>query len=100
MTMRRGAWGLALGLLSTAAFYGAYVWIALQAMLGLITLGDVGMFIAVDFAADGERFARQHFGTLVLPQFKNRLHQCRQGARYVRMLVAQQSAPPLQGFFQ
>src|SRR5690606_2681841 len=45
LTLRRGAWGFALGLLSTAALYGAYVWIALRAMASLITLGDMTMYL-------------------------------------------------------
>jgi ATP-binding cassette subfamily B protein len=47
LTWRRGIWGYVLGLASTAAFYGAYAWIALAAMRGQITLGDMTMYIMV-----------------------------------------------------
>ena len=30
LTLRRDAWGFALGLLSTTAFYGAYAWIVIS----------------------------------------------------------------------
>jgi ATP-binding cassette, subfamily B, bacterial len=47
LTWRRGIWGYVLGLTSTAAFYGAYAWIALAAMRSQITLGDMTMYIMV-----------------------------------------------------
>jgi ATP-binding cassette, subfamily B, bacterial len=47
LTIRRGAWGYALGLLSSAAFYGAYAWIALAAIAKRITLGDMTMYLLV-----------------------------------------------------
>jgi ATP-binding cassette subfamily B protein len=47
LTLRRGAWGIALGLLGTAVFYGAYAWIAAAAVAGVITLGRMTMFLAV-----------------------------------------------------
>jgi ATP-binding cassette subfamily B protein len=47
LTWRRGIWGYVLGLASTGAFYGAYAWIALAAMRGDITLGDMTMYIMV-----------------------------------------------------
>jgi ATP-binding cassette subfamily B protein len=47
LTWRRGVWGYVLGLASTAAFYGAYAWIALATMRGQITLGDMTMYIMV-----------------------------------------------------
>ncbi|ACY13045.1 ABC transporter ATP-binding protein [Haliangium ochraceum] len=47
LTWRRGVWGYVLGLLSTAAFYGAYGWIALATMSGDITLGDMTMYVMV-----------------------------------------------------
>jgi ATP-binding cassette subfamily B protein len=47
LTWRRGIWGYVLGLASTGAFYGAYAWIALAAMRGAITLGDMTMYIMV-----------------------------------------------------
>jgi ATP-binding cassette subfamily B protein len=47
LTLRRGLWGFALGLLSTLAFYGAYVWIVIRAVQGAITLGDMTMYLLV-----------------------------------------------------
>jgi ABC-type multidrug transport system fused ATPase/permease subunit len=47
LTMRRGFWGYVLGLLSTAAFYGAYVWIAIAAVDGDITIGEMTMLVMV-----------------------------------------------------
>ena len=47
LTLRRGFWGYALGLLSTAAFYGAYVWIVWAAIRGQISLGDMTMYVMV-----------------------------------------------------
>jgi ATP-binding cassette subfamily B protein len=47
LTMRRGTWGFALGLLSTLAFYGAYAWIVTRAISGAITLGDMTMYLLV-----------------------------------------------------
>ncbi|MEM6293708.1 MAG: ABC transporter ATP-binding protein [Myxococcota bacterium] len=45
LTLRRGAWGFALGLLSTLAFYGAYGWIAYAAVAGDISLGEMTMYL-------------------------------------------------------
>ena len=47
LALRRGAWGFALGLLSTVAFYGAYAWIAIQTIVKRITLGDMTMYLLV-----------------------------------------------------
>lgn len=47
LQVRRGAWGFALGLVSSAAFYGAYLWIALEAVAGRITLGEMTMALAL-----------------------------------------------------
>ncbi len=47
LTIRRGAWGFGLGLLSTLAFYGAYAWIAFTAIAKRITLGDMTMYLLV-----------------------------------------------------
>lgn len=47
LTIRRGVWGFLLGLLSTVAFYGAYGWIGWSAALGLITLGEMTMYLLV-----------------------------------------------------
>jgi ATP-binding cassette, subfamily B, bacterial len=45
LTIRRDAWGFALGLLGTLAFYGAYAWIAWSAVKGSITLGEMTMYL-------------------------------------------------------
>ena len=47
LTMRRDAWGFVLGLIATAALYGAYAWIALTTVRGLITLGQMTMYVAL-----------------------------------------------------
>ncbi|MEZ4269434.1 MAG: ABC transporter ATP-binding protein [Myxococcota bacterium] len=47
LTLRRGVWGFVLGLVSTAAFYGAYGWIAWAAVAGTITLGGMTMYVMV-----------------------------------------------------
>jgi ATP-binding cassette subfamily B protein len=47
LTLRRGFWGYLLGLLSTATFYIAYGWIAIEAVVGRISLGDMTMYITV-----------------------------------------------------
>jgi ATP-binding cassette subfamily B protein len=44
---RRTAAGLGWGLLSNIAYYGSYAWIVLRTVSGLITLGDMTMFLAV-----------------------------------------------------
>jgi ATP-binding cassette subfamily B protein len=45
LTLRRDSWGFALGMISTAAFYGAYVWIVLTTIAGAITLGAMTMYL-------------------------------------------------------
>ena len=45
LTLRRDSWGFVLGLLGTAAFYGAYAWIALSAIRGSISLGQMTMYL-------------------------------------------------------
>jgi ATP-binding cassette, subfamily B, bacterial len=45
LTVRRDTWGFFLGLLGTAALYGAYAWIALRAVAGAITLGSMTMYL-------------------------------------------------------
>jgi ABC-type multidrug transport system fused ATPase/permease subunit len=47
LTLRRGVWGFVLGLVSTAAFYGVYAWIALETAGGHISLGDMTMYVLV-----------------------------------------------------
>ncbi|MGH8265225.1 MAG: ABC transporter ATP-binding protein [Steroidobacterales bacterium] len=45
LTIRRDSWGFALGLLSTAALYSAYAWIALEAIVATITIGQMTMYL-------------------------------------------------------
>jgi ATP-binding cassette, subfamily B, bacterial len=45
LTIRRDAWGFGLGLIGTAALYGAYAWIAVSAVRGAITLGQMTMYL-------------------------------------------------------
>ena len=47
LTLRRDGWGFVLGLLSTAAFYGAYAWIVLTTINGQITLGAMTMYLVL-----------------------------------------------------
>jgi ABC-type multidrug transport system fused ATPase/permease subunit len=47
LTLRRGLWGFLLGLVSTAALYGAYVWVALAAIARSITVGQMTMYLLV-----------------------------------------------------
>lgn len=47
LVLRRGAWGYLLGLLTSAAFYFSYGWVAFAAVAGAITLGQMTMYIAV-----------------------------------------------------
>jgi ATP-binding cassette subfamily B protein len=47
LVIRRGAWGLLLGAISTLALYGAYGWIAASAIAGSITLGSMTMYLLV-----------------------------------------------------
>jgi ATP-binding cassette subfamily B protein len=45
LTIRRDVWGFGLGLIGTVALYGAYAWIALSAVRGAITLGQMTMYL-------------------------------------------------------
>jgi len=45
LTMRRETWGLSLTLFSTAALYSAYGWIAVTAVKGGISLGEMTMYL-------------------------------------------------------
>jgi len=47
LAIRRDSWGLVLGLLSNAAFYSAYAWIALSTVQGVITLGEMTIYLLV-----------------------------------------------------
>jgi ATP-binding cassette subfamily B protein len=45
LTRRRTGWGYVLGLVSSVAFYGAYAWIAFETVAGVITLGEMTMYL-------------------------------------------------------
>ena len=45
LAMRRDGWGFVLGLIGTAALYGAYAWIAFAAVASRITLGQMTMYL-------------------------------------------------------
>jgi ATP-binding cassette subfamily B protein len=45
LTIRRDTWGFFLGLVSTGAFYAAYAWVAISAVHGAITLGQMTMYV-------------------------------------------------------
>jgi ABC-type multidrug transport system fused ATPase/permease subunit len=47
LTVQRSVWSYSLGLVSTAAFYGAYVWIVLAAIARTISLGDLTLYLVV-----------------------------------------------------
>ncbi|MBL8202392.1 MAG: ABC transporter ATP-binding protein [Chromatiales bacterium] len=45
LTIRRETWGLSLSLFGTAVLYGAYGWIAVTAVQGGITIGEMTMYL-------------------------------------------------------
>ncbi len=45
LTIRREGWGLSLSMISIAALYGAYAWVAISAVRGTITLGEMTMYL-------------------------------------------------------
>ncbi|EWH02270.1 ABC transporter permease [Halomonas sp. BC04] len=47
LTIRRETWGFLLGLLGTAAFYGAYAWVVVETVTGQLTLGEMTMYLMV-----------------------------------------------------
>ena len=47
LAIRRDTWGFVLGLVGTVALYGAYAWIAVSTVGGLITLGQMTMYFAL-----------------------------------------------------
>jgi ATP-binding cassette, subfamily B, bacterial len=47
LAVRRDVWGFGLGLIATGALYGAYAWIAVSTVRGLITLGQMTMYLAL-----------------------------------------------------
>ena len=47
LTIRRETWGFLLGLLGTLAFYGAYAWVVMETISGVLTLGEMTMYLMV-----------------------------------------------------
>jgi ATP-binding cassette subfamily B protein len=47
LAVKRSVWAFLLGLLSTAAFYGAYLWIVLETVASRLTLGQMTMYLLV-----------------------------------------------------
>jgi len=47
LALRKSLAGVALGVVSLAAFYGAYAFMAVRAALGAITLGDLTLYLSV-----------------------------------------------------
>jgi ATP-binding cassette subfamily B protein len=47
LALKRTVWGTALGVLSLAAFYGCYVWVASRAASAEISLGDMTLYLFV-----------------------------------------------------
>jgi ATP-binding cassette subfamily B protein len=47
LTIRRDTWGFGLGLVSSLAFYGAYAWVAFSTIRGVISLGQMTMYLMV-----------------------------------------------------
>jgi ATP-binding cassette, subfamily B, bacterial len=45
LALRRDSWGFGLGLLATASLYGAYAWVAVSAARGLISVGQMTMYL-------------------------------------------------------
>jgi len=45
LAVRRDSWGFVLGLLATAALYGGYCWVAVSAVRGRITIGEMTMYL-------------------------------------------------------
>ena len=47
LTIRRGVWGLVLGIAGTIAFYGMYLWIAIATIDGDLSIGAMSMYVVV-----------------------------------------------------
>jgi ATP-binding cassette, subfamily B, bacterial len=47
LTIKKGVWGYLLGLVSTLAFYAAYAWIVMETIFGVISLGEMTMYLMV-----------------------------------------------------
>lgn len=45
LAIRRDSWGFALGVLATAALYGGYCWVAVSTVHGVISIGEMGMYV-------------------------------------------------------
>ncbi len=45
LAFQRDSWGFALGLLATVTLYGAYAWVALSAVRGQISVGQMTMYL-------------------------------------------------------
>jgi ATP-binding cassette subfamily B protein len=45
LAIRRDSWGFALGLLATAALYAGYCWVAVSAVRGAISIGEMTMYL-------------------------------------------------------
>jgi ATP-binding cassette, subfamily B, bacterial len=45
LVIRRDSWGFALGLLATGALYGGYCWVAVSAVRGQISIGEMTMYL-------------------------------------------------------
>src|SRR5690606_9547005 len=45
LAIRRDSWGFGLGLLATAALYAGYCWVAISAVRGLISIGEMTMYL-------------------------------------------------------
>src|SRR5450432_984365 len=45
LTLRRDAWGFGLGLVGTGTLYGGYAWIAIETVLGAMTVGQMTMYL-------------------------------------------------------
>ena len=45
LSIRRDSWGFVLSLVATATLYGAYAWIAITAVAGSISLGQMSMYL-------------------------------------------------------
>lgn len=47
LNMRRAFWGYVFSLISTLTFYGIYAWIILSTVRGMLTIGDMSMYLVV-----------------------------------------------------
>ena len=45
LAIRRDSWGFALGLVATVALYGGYCWVAISAVRGRISIGQMTMYL-------------------------------------------------------